>query len=60
MEAVLAMRDQPNLPGTVRKHPNWLRRLPVDLEDLAANKTLRSIVRLMQAEGRGLKTPAEV
>jgi 4-alpha-glucanotransferase len=60
MEDVLAMRDQPNLPGTVRKHPNWLRRLPVDLEDLAANKTLRSIVRLMQAEGRGLKTPAEV
>lgn len=58
MEDVLVIRDQPNLPGTIRKHPNWLRRLPGALEDLGTNETLGSIAKLMQAAGRGLKTPA--
>ena len=30
MEDVLALRDQPNLPGTVGTHPNWLQRLPCE------------------------------
>jgi 4-alpha-glucanotransferase len=58
MEDLLAIRDQPNLPGTVRQHPNWLRRLPVHLEELETSETLGSIAKLMQAAGRGLKTPA--
>jgi 4-alpha-glucanotransferase len=27
MEDLLALRDQPNLPGTIDQHPNWRRRL---------------------------------
>ncbi|HKM63852.1 MAG TPA: 4-alpha-glucanotransferase [Acidisphaera sp.] len=29
-EDVLALREQPNLPGTMDEHPNWRRRLPAD------------------------------
>jgi 4-alpha-glucanotransferase len=28
--------DQPNIPGTVDEHPNWRRRLPVPLEQIAS------------------------
>ena len=28
VEDALAMREQPNLPGTLDEHPNWRRRLP--------------------------------
>ncbi|MBV9572018.1 MAG: 4-alpha-glucanotransferase [Alphaproteobacteria bacterium] len=34
-EDVLALPDQPNIPGTVTEHPNWRRRLPVT--DIAAD-----------------------
>jgi 4-alpha-glucanotransferase len=29
-EDILALREQPNLPGTRDEHPNWRRRLPAD------------------------------
>jgi 4-alpha-glucanotransferase len=32
----LGVIDQPNIPGTVDEHPNWRRRLPVALEEMAA------------------------
>jgi 4-alpha-glucanotransferase len=32
MEDVLGLTEQVNIPGTVDEHPNWRRRLPVDLE----------------------------
>ena len=28
IEDVLALEEQPNLPGTINEHPNWRRRLP--------------------------------
>ena len=28
IEDVLALDEQPNLPGTINEHPNWRRRLP--------------------------------
>ena len=30
------MIDQPNIPGTVNEHPNWRRRLPVAIDEIAA------------------------
>ena len=33
-EDLLGVIDQANLPGTTDEHPNWRRRLPVDIEDL--------------------------
>ncbi|HXJ01832.1 MAG TPA: 4-alpha-glucanotransferase [Micropepsaceae bacterium] len=28
VEDILALREQPNIPGTIHEHPNWRRRLP--------------------------------
>lgn len=36
LEDLLGMVDQPNIPGTVDEHPNWRRRLPVPLEEMAS------------------------
>jgi 4-alpha-glucanotransferase len=35
LEDLLGVVDQPNIPGTVDEHPNWRRRLPVPLEQIA-------------------------
>jgi 4-alpha-glucanotransferase len=37
LEDLLGVIDQPNIPGTVDEHPNWRQRLPVAVEDIAAN-----------------------
>lgn len=34
LEDILALDEQPNLPGTTSEHPNWKRRMPGDLDDL--------------------------
>ena len=57
IEDVLGLEDQPNIPGTVTEHPNWRRRLPVDLEDLAAHPQLRAVSAALLEEGRGWGTP---
>ena len=36
LEDLLGVIDQPNIPGTVDEHPNWRRRLPVAVEQIAA------------------------
>jgi 4-alpha-glucanotransferase len=53
MEDALGLVEQPNLPGTVSEHPNWRRRLPVSLEQLADDPNLAAIGRIMAAAGRG-------
>jgi 4-alpha-glucanotransferase len=35
LEDLLGVADQPNIPGTVNEHPNWRRRLDVDVARLA-------------------------
>jgi len=38
--------DQPNIPGTVDEHPNWRRRLPLALDEIAsANRCCRAQTR---------------
>jgi 4-alpha-glucanotransferase len=36
LEDLLGVIDQPNIPGTVDEHPNWRRRLPLDIDEIAA------------------------
>ena len=36
LEDILGLLDQPNIPGTVDEHPNWRRRLPLAVGDIAA------------------------
>jgi 4-alpha-glucanotransferase len=35
LEDLLGVIDQPNIPGTVNEHPNWRRRLPLAIDEIA-------------------------
>jgi len=35
LEDLLGVVDQPNIPGTIDEHPNWLRKMAVAVEDIA-------------------------
>jgi 4-alpha-glucanotransferase len=52
LEDILGLLDQSNVPGTITEHPNWRRRLPCDINALTDHETLRSIAKVMAAEGR--------
>jgi 4-alpha-glucanotransferase len=52
IDDALAIADQTNIPGTVAEHPNWMRRLPVDLEELAAHENVKAVASALEAEGR--------
>jgi malto-oligosyltrehalose synthase/4-alpha-glucanotransferase len=43
LEDALGVREQANLPGTTDEHPNWRRKLPVALEDMATRPDLESL-----------------
>ncbi len=45
----LGVLDQANLPGTTDAHPNWRRRLPVDLETLGREPATARIARVLGA-----------
>jgi 4-alpha-glucanotransferase len=55
MEDVLGLLDQPNVPGTVHEHPNWRRRLPATLEDVARDKRLAVLADIMVSAGRSAR-----
>lgn len=38
IEDALSEEEQPNLPGTLDQHPNWRRRLPVNVETMATDE----------------------
>jgi 4-alpha-glucanotransferase len=53
VEDVLGLEDQVNVPGTVSEHPNWRRRWPVLLEELASDQRLTRIAATFSRAGRG-------
>jgi 4-alpha-glucanotransferase len=53
VEDVFGMTDQVNVPGTVAEHPNWRRRWPIALEELASDQRLRGIAATLSRAGRG-------
>ena len=54
MEDALGIAEQVNVPGTVDEHPNWRRRLPVDLEDLKRESGLAAAATILRDAGRGV------
>ncbi|MGO4303468.1 4-alpha-glucanotransferase [Cupriavidus sp. RAF12] len=44
VEDLLGAAEQPNLPGTVTDHPNWLRRLDTDVREIFAQAEVRARV----------------
>lgn len=49
IEDLLGMVDQANMPGTIDEHPNWRRRLPAPISELAAHEGLRAILAAVAA-----------
>jgi 4-alpha-glucanotransferase len=43
IEDMVGMSDQANVPGTVSEHPNWRRKLPLDLSDIPKTALFRNI-----------------
>jgi 4-alpha-glucanotransferase len=52
LEDLLALEEQPNLPGTVAVHPNWRRRLPAPVGDLLKDETVQHRCRIL-SRGQG-------
>jgi 4-alpha-glucanotransferase len=52
LEDVLALRDQANVPGTTDQHPNWRRKLPLELERIRDDPRLAAIARVAAERGR--------
>jgi 4-alpha-glucanotransferase len=55
LDDVLGALEQINIPGTVDQHPNWRRKLPVTLEDLEGNESLRRVGEVFAQQGRGFR-----
>jgi 4-alpha-glucanotransferase len=55
LDDVLGALEQINIPGTVDQHPNWRRKLPVALEDLEGNESLRRVGEVFAQQGRGFR-----
>lgn len=55
LEDIAGMADQVNVPGTVSRHPNWRRRLPLALEDIAAAEPFRRVAAALAQTGRSCR-----
>ena len=48
LDDALGVRDQANMPGTTDEYPNWRRKLPVAVEDLAADPGFAAHAKVMR------------
>jgi 4-alpha-glucanotransferase len=55
LDDILGVRDQINVPGSIAQHPNWRRKLPVAIEDLAGHDGLARVAQAFAQAGRGFK-----
>ena len=55
LEDLLGVIDQPNIPGTVDEHPNWRRRLPVAVDEMAAAIDLAALREATRERTQGSK-----
>ena len=53
-EDVFDMTEQVNVPGTISEHPNWRRRLPILMEDIASDPRLTAVAEVLRSEGRAI------
>ena len=52
IEDLLDVEDQINVPSTVNEHPNWRRRLPVPLEQVASTIDVAALKAATRARSR--------
>lgn len=51
-EDILCQPQQANLPGTIKEHPNWQRKLSLNLEDWASDPRFQTFAATLR-EARG-------
>lgn len=47
IEDILGLEEQANLPGTITEHPNWRRRLPLSVAEIAKDGRLKKTAAIM-------------
>lgn len=52
LDDLLGEVEQANLPGTTDEHPNWRRRLPLTVDEIAADPALARLAATMREAGR--------
>ena len=52
LDDIVGAVEQPNIPGTTDEHPNWRRKLPVTLEELADHAGFRRVGEAFAKAGR--------
>lgn len=52
LDDILGVAEQINIPGTVDQHPNWRRKLPVDVENLGTDDGLKRVAQAFARQGR--------
>lgn len=50
IEDLAGMKEQANLPGTGNEHPNWRRKLPLELEEIPRTNLFQEITRAVSRE----------
>lgn len=50
LEDALGVVDQINMPGTTEEHPNWRRKMPVDLNAISKHEGVLNLTRLLSLE----------
>ena len=54
LEDFFGQKDQVNVPGTVNQHPNWRRKLPVNIENWLDQSDLASFAQVISSERENL------
>jgi 4-alpha-glucanotransferase len=50
IEDLIGVAEQVNLPGTVHEHPNWCRKLPLTVEQIASEPLFLAVTAALREE----------
>ena len=59
LDDVLLVKEAQNLPGTIDEHPNWRRRTPLPITDIAKHSGLKKTAAIMAGADRASKIRKE-
>jgi len=54
LEDLLGLKEQPNIPGTVDEHPNWRRRMPLCIDEIAGSVDEAGLKAATRERARGI------
>lgn len=59
LDDILLLKEAQNLPGTIDEHPNWRRRTPLPIAQIAKHPDLKKTATIMAGAGRASKMRKE-